>query len=99
MVPNIILIVSEDKTKGMQMTGDGLERALESVLQYLYDSIDNLQDFEIWLCYPNYTEKYPLLNFIEMLHIKKRDFYQRLHGIYTGKHLSFDLLKRGLEYD
>lgn len=99
MKPYKILVVSEGKTKWLELEGEGLERALEAMLQYLYDSINNLQDFEVWLCYPQYIIKTTFLEMITSFHIKKRDFYQRLQGLYTGKPINFELFKWGEKCD
>lgn len=99
MKPYKILVVSEGKTKWLDLEGEGLDRALEAMLQYLYDSITNLQDFEVWLCYPEYINKIPLHEMINSLHIKKRDFYQRLQGHYTGKLINLELFEGVHCYD
>lgn len=99
MEPYKILVVSEGKTKWVELEGEGLDRALEAMLQYLYDNINNLQDFEVWLCYPHRINKIPFLKMINSLHIKKRDFYQRLQGHYTGKLINFELFKEINCYD
>lgn len=95
----IRILIVQGKTKWADLTGDGLDSALEGLLQYFMDNLVPLDDFEIWLIKDiGVVYKYNLLKFAEQYHIRKRSFEERLQCVYTGKHINFNLMKFATGY-
>lgn len=77
-----------DLTKWVELSGDTAVTALGPMIQYFLDSLNDTSDFLVWFIYEHSSTKTTFNSIVNYLGIRKRDFYERLQNVYTGRSYS-----------